>query len=69
MPLQPADKQLLADRDPTRRLFGDDGQARDEAGECGVPPFGLAWTERTGVVQPNRMERPLTADGWRALTS
>lgn len=58
VPLQAADKQLLPDRDPSRGLLGDDRQARDEAGEGGVPPLGLAGSLRTGVVEADRVEGP-----------
>lgn len=64
MPLQAADEQLLADRDPPGGLFGDDGEAGDEAGEGGVPPFGVAGTARARVVQSDRVQGPFAGGRW-----
>lgn len=61
--LQASDKQLLPDRDPPRGLFGNDGQTRDESGEGGMPPLGLAGSLRAGVVQSDRVEGPFADQG------
>ena len=59
--LEPAHEELLADRDAARGLLGDDRQARDEAGDGGVPGLEVRGAERARVVEAERVQGPLAA--------